>query len=106
MKLDPKVRMAADQTFMELLAVVRVSVLDAKPPAFAASSQVAKMFFTESQKSVLQDLAQLTASWNASEINLPVAERAIKTLEDMGLLEAREHLVKLRELTGEGSNGL
>jgi hypothetical protein len=98
MKLDPKIRMAADQTFMELLAMVRVQVLDAKPPAFAASSAIAKMFFTESQKSVLQDLAQLTASWNDSEINTLVAERAIKTLEGMELLEARDYLAKLREI--------
>ncbi len=98
MKLDPKIRATYDQTFMELLAVVRVGVLDAKPPAFAASSMVAKMFFQEAQKSVLQDLAQLTASWNNSEIHLPTVEKAMKTLTDMELLEARDRLAKLKEL--------
>ncbi len=99
MKLDPKVRAATDQTFMELLAVVRVAVLDAKPPAMAGSSAIAKMFFTESQKSVLQDLAQLTASWNDSEVNFAVAQKAIKTLEGMELLEARDRIAQLLTLT-------
>lgn len=98
MKLEPSIRATFDQTFMELLAVVRVSVLDAKPPPEAVKSQIAKMFFVESQKSVLQDLAQLTASWNNSEVNLTVAEKAMQTLQGMGLLEARDRLAKLREL--------
>jgi hypothetical protein len=83
---------------MELLAAVRVEVLDAKPPTFAAQSQVAAMFFKESQKSVLQDLAQLTASWGRSVVDISVIERAMKTLEDMGLETARERLGKLKEL--------
>lgn len=83
---------------MELLAAVRVEVLDAKPPAFATQSQVAAMFFKESQKSVLQDLAQLTASWGRSQVDIPVIERAIKTLEGMGLETACERLGKLKEL--------
>ncbi len=99
MKLEPQIRATFDQTFMELLAFVRVSVLDAKPPALVASSAIAKMFFTESQKSVLQDLAELTASWNNSEINLPVVERAMKTLEGMELHDAKEKLARLLEFT-------
>lgn len=85
---------------MELLATVRVEVLDAKPPAFAANSQVGMMFFKESQKSVLQDLAQLTASWGQSRVELGVVERAMKTLQDMGLETARERLSRLTELEG------
>jgi hypothetical protein len=96
--VDPAVRQRFDQTFMELLAAVRVEVLDAKPPAFAAQSQVAAMFFKESQKSVLQDLAQLTASWGQSRVEIPVIERAMKTLGDMGLETAQERLGKLKEL--------
>lgn len=83
---------------MELLAAVRVEVLDAKAPAFAASSQVAAMFFKESQKSVLQDLAQLTAAWGQSRVDFGVIDRAMKTLQGMGLETARERLGKLREL--------
>ncbi len=98
MNVNPTVRQRFDQTFMELLAAVRVDVLDAKPPAFAATSQVAAMFFKESQKSVLQDLAQLTASWGQSQVELPVVERAMKTLADMGLETARDRLGKLTEL--------
>jgi hypothetical protein len=96
----PHVRQAFDQTFMELLAAVRVEVLDAKPPAMAASSQVAQMFFKESQKSVLQELAVLTAAWNQSQVDLDSAARAMKTLEGMGLMAARDRLAKLRELEG------
>ncbi len=100
MKVSPQVRQTFDQTFMELLAAVRVEVLDAKPPLMAASSQVAEMFFKESQKSALQDLATLTASWNDAEVNLPVVEHAIKTLEGMELTSARDRLAKLKELEG------
>jgi hypothetical protein len=98
MTLDPEIRKRFDQTFMQLLAAVRVEVLEAKPPVFAASSEVAKMFFKESQKSVLQDLAHLTAAWNSSEIDLNAVTRAFKTLEDMGLETAKERISKLREL--------
>jgi hypothetical protein len=98
MKVSPQVRQTFDQTFMELLAAVRVEVLDAKPPAMAASSQIAQMFFKESQKSALQDLAVLTASWNDAEINLPVVERTMKTLDGLGLTAARDRLAKLKEL--------
>jgi hypothetical protein len=98
MQIDPVVRQRFDQTFMELLAAVRVDVLDARPPAMIASSSVGLMFFKESQKSVLQDLAQLTAAWNASEVDLGVVDRALKTLSDMGLDKACERLGKLREL--------
>jgi hypothetical protein len=97
-KFDPALRSRFDQVFMELLASVRVEVLDAKPPAMAASSQVAMMFFKESQKSVLQNLADLTASWNSSEINFEVADRAAKILEDMGLEAAQKRLLGLKEL--------
>ena len=83
---------------MELLADVRVEVLDAKPPAMAASSQVAMMFFKESQKSVLQELAVLTAGWNASQIDLESVNRATRTLEGLGLNTARDRLMKLTEL--------
>ena len=83
---------------MELLAAVRVEVLDAKPPAMAASSQVAMMFFKESQKSVLQELAVLTAGWNASQIDLESVTRATRTLEGLGLNGARDRLLKLTEL--------
>jgi hypothetical protein len=100
MKVSPQVRQTFDQTFMELLAAVRVEVLDAKAPALAASSQVAQMFFKESQKSALQDLAVLTASWNEAEVNLPVVERVMKTLDGMGLSTARDRLAKLKELEG------
>jgi hypothetical protein len=101
-KFDPALRSRFDQVFMELLASVRVEVLDAKPPAMAASSQVAMMFFKESQKSVLQNLAELTASWNASEINFEVADRAASTLADMGLEAAQQRLLGLKELQIEG----
>ena len=100
MNVDPKIRERFDQTFMELLAAVRAEVLDAKPPALAASSPVAAMFFKEAQKSVLQDLAQLTAGWNASRVELAVVERAARTLADMGLTGARDRLAKLRDLGG------
>jgi hypothetical protein len=80
------------------LAAVRVEVLDAKPPALAASSQVAMMFFKESQKSVLQELAVLTAGWNASSIDIESVNRATRTLEGMGLNAARDRLMKLMEL--------
>jgi hypothetical protein len=73
-------------------------VLDAKAPALAASSQVAQMFFKESQKSALQDLAVLTASWNEAEVNLPVVERVLKTLEGLGLDTAQARLAKLKDL--------
>ena len=98
MQVPAAVRQTFDQTFMELLAAVRVEVLDAKPPAMAASSQVAMMFFKESQKSVLQELAVLTAGWNASQIDLESVTRATRTLESMGLSAARERLLKLTEL--------
>jgi hypothetical protein len=98
MKFDPALRSRFDQVFMELLASVRVEVLDAKPPAMAASSQVAMMFFKESQKSVLQNLAELTASWNSSEINFEVVDRAASTLADMGLEAAQKRLLGLKEL--------
>lgn len=98
MTVDPEIRKRFDQTFMQLLAAVRVEVLDAKAPAFAASSQVAQMFFKESQKSVLQDLAQLTAAWNGSELDLNAVTKAFKTLEDMGLETAKDRIAKLREL--------
>jgi hypothetical protein len=80
------------QTFMELLAAVRVEVLDAKPPAMAAASQVGMMFFMESQKSVLQELATLTAGWNTSNIDLESVHRAARTLESMGLTNARDRI--------------
>jgi hypothetical protein len=99
MKLEPKLRQAFDQTFMERLALVRVQVLDAKPPAMAQSSQIAKIFFLESQKSVLQNLAEITASWNGSEINTVSIEKAMQTLAGMELFEARDNLAKLLELT-------
>ncbi len=83
---------------MQLLAAVRVEVLDAKPPASAATSQIAQMFFKESQKSVLQELAVLTAAWNTSQVDLESAARAMKTLEGMGLTTARDRLAKLSEL--------
>ena len=83
---------------MELLAAVRVEVLDAKPPAMAASSQVAMMFFKESQKSVLQELAVLTSGWNSSQIDLESVTRATRTLEGLGLNGARDRLLKLTEL--------
>ena len=98
MNIAPHIRARFDQTFMELLAAVRVEVLDAKPPALAAQSPVAAMFFKESQKSVLQDLAQLTASWNQSEVNLDVVDRAVKTLSGMGLEGARDRLAGLKAL--------
>ncbi len=98
MQVPASVRQTFDQTFMELLAAVRVEVLDAKPPAFASSSQVAMMFFKESQKSVLQELAVLTAGWNASSIDLESVSRATRTLEGMGLNSARDRLMKLTEL--------
>ena len=98
MQVPASVRQTFDQTFMELLAAVRVEVLDAKPPAMAASSQVAMMFFKESQKSVLQELAVLTAGWNASQIDLESVTRATRTLEGLGLSAARDRLLKLTEL--------
>ena len=98
MQVPAAVRQTFDQTFMELLAAVRVEVLDAKPPAMAASSQVAMMFFKESQKSVLQELAVLTAGWNASQIDLESVTRATRTLEGLGLNSARDRLLKLTEL--------
>ena len=98
MQVPAAVRQTFDQTFMELLAAVRVEVLDAKPPAMAASSQVAMMFFKESQKSVLQELAVLTAGWNASQIDLESVTRATRTLEGLGLNAARDRLMKLTEL--------
>jgi hypothetical protein len=98
MTVDPDIRKRFDQTFMQLLAAVRVEVLEAQPPAFAATSEVAKMFFKESQKSVLQDLAQLTAAWNSSELDSNAVTRAFKTLEDMGLETAKDRIAKLREL--------
>ena len=98
MQVPASVRQTFDQTFMELLAAVRVEVLDAKPPAMAASSQVAMMFFKESQKSVLQELAVLTAGWNASQIDLESVNRATRTLEGLGLNTARDRLMKLTEL--------
>lgn len=98
MQVPASVRQTFDQTFMELLAAVRVEVLDAKPPAMAASSQVAMMFFKESQKSVLQELAVLTAGWNASIIDLESVNRATRTLEGLGLNSARDRLTKLTEL--------
>ena len=98
MQVPAAVRQTFDQTFMELLAAVRVEVLDAKPPAMAASSQVAMMFFKESQKSVLQELAVLTAGWNASQIDLESVTRATRTLEGLGLSAARDRLLKLTEL--------
>jgi hypothetical protein len=101
MQVSPAVRQTFDQTFMELLAAVRVEVLDAKPPAMAASSQVAMMFFKESQKSVLQELAVLTAAWNESKVDLDSVARATKTLEGMGLTSARDRLQKLTELEGQ-----
>jgi hypothetical protein len=99
MKLEPKLRQTFDQTFMERLALVRVQVLDAKPPAMAQTSQIAKMFFLESQKSVLQNLAEITASWNGSEINTVSIEKAMQILSGMELHEARDNLGKLLELT-------
>ena len=98
MQVPAAVRQTFDQTFMELLAAVRVEVLDAKPPAMAASSAVAMMFFKESQKSVLQELAVLTAGWNASSIDLDSVNRATRTLEGLGLNAARDRLMKLTEL--------
>ena len=98
MQVPASVRQTFDQTFMELLAAVRVEVLDAKPPAMAASSAVAMMFFKESQKSVLQELAVLTAGWNASTIDLESVNRATRTLEGLGLNGARDRLMKLTEL--------
>ena len=98
MQVPASVRQTFDQTFMELLAAVRVEVLDAKPPAMAASSAVAMMFFKESQKSVLQELAVLTAGWNASSIDLDSVNRATRTLEGLGLSNARDRLMKLTEL--------
>lgn len=50
MKLEPKLRETFDQTFMERLALVRVQVLDAKPPELAQKSQIAKMFFWKAKK--------------------------------------------------------
>jgi hypothetical protein len=100
MNVAPNVRQAFDQTFLELLAAVRVEVLDAKPPGMAAQSQVAQMFFKEAQKSVLQELAVLTAAWNASQVDLESVARATRTLEGMGLLTARDRLAKLRDLEG------
>ncbi|MFN3265465.1 MAG: hypothetical protein ACK41E_01370 [Deinococcales bacterium] len=98
MKLESKLRETFDQTFMERLALVRVQVLDAKPPQIAQKSQIAKMFFLESQKSVLQNLAEITASWNSSEVNSSQIQKAMQTLQDMELLEARDHLGVLLEL--------
>ncbi len=98
MQVPASVRQTFDQTFMELLAAVRVEVLDAKPPAMAASSQVAMMFFKESQKSVLQELAVLTAGWNAAQIDLESVNRATRTLEGLGLNAAKDRLMKLTEL--------
>jgi hypothetical protein len=63
---------------------------------------VAMMFFQESQKSVLQNLAELTASWNSSEINFEVADRAAGTLADMGLAAAQKRLLGLKELQIDG----
>jgi hypothetical protein len=99
MKLEPSLRQAFDQTFMERLALVRVQVLEAKPPAMAEKSQIAKMFFLESQKSVLQNLAEITASWNNAEINTASIQKAMQTLQGMELLEAKDNLGMLLELT-------
>jgi hypothetical protein len=99
MKLEPSLRQTFDQIYMERLALVRVQVLDAKPPAMAQKSQIAQMFFLESQKSVLQNLAEITASWNASEINTSSIQKAMQTLAGMELLEARDNLAKLLEIT-------
>jgi hypothetical protein len=98
MNVPANVRQTFDQTFMELLAAVRVEVLDAKPPAMASASQVGMMFFKESQKSVLQELAVLTAGWNASNIDLESVNRAARTLEGMGLTSAKDRILKLTEL--------
>lgn len=100
MRVSPRVREAFDQTFMELLAAVRVEVLDAKPPAMAAGSPVAAMFFKESQQSVLRELAELTAAWNRSEVDDRAVERALRTLAGLGLTSAHDRLAKLRELEG------
>ena len=98
MKVDPKVRETYDQTFMELLAAVRVEVLDAKAPPMAASSPVAAMFFKESQQSVLRELAELTAAWNRAEVDLAAVDRAARTLEGMNLDAARARLLGLKDL--------
>jgi hypothetical protein len=102
MRVDSRVREAYDQTFMQLLAAVRVEVLDARPPAMAASSPVAAMFFRESQQSVLRELAELTAAWNRSEVDMAAVDRAARTLEGLGLPGARDRLNGLRELQGAG----
>jgi hypothetical protein len=102
MEVSPAVRQTFDQTFMELLAAVRVEVLDAKPPAMAQNSQVAMMFFKESQKSVLQELAVLTAAWNDAKVDLESVDRATRTLEGMGLSGAKKRLQKLHELEAQG----
>lgn len=102
MKVSPHVRETYDQTFMELLAAVRVEVLDAKPPAMAASSPVAAMFFKEAQQSVLKELAVLTAGWNDSAVDTEAVDRATRTLADMGLETARERLARLKELEAGG----
>jgi hypothetical protein len=80
------------------LAVVRAEVLAATPPAQAASSPVALMFFKEGQQSVLRELAELTAAWNASQLHLGAAHRACHTLADMGLTTAHDRMGKLLEL--------
>lgn len=98
MRVSPRVREAFDQTFMELLAAVRAEVLEASPPAMAASSPVAAMFFKESQQSVLRELAELTAAWNRSEVDEPAVERAVRTLDGLGLETARDRLARLRKL--------
>jgi hypothetical protein len=94
----PEVRQRFDQTFMELLAAVRVEVLEAKAPAMAATSQVAAMFFKESQQSVLRELAELVAAWNSGQINVVSVQKALVVLEDMGLTVAHERLKKLLEI--------
>ena len=103
MRVSPRVREAFDQTFMELLAAVRVEVLDASPPPMAASSPVAAMFFKESKQSVLRELSELTAAWNRSEVDEQAVERAVRTLDGLGLATARDRLAGLRELEVDGS---
>ncbi len=99
MKIAANIRERYDQTFMELVAFVRVQVLEAKPPTNMATSPIAQMFFQESQKSVLQDLAQLVAGWNDSQVDHTTIDRAASTLKENGLNDASVRLNQLKEIT-------
>ena len=101
MRVSEKLRQAYDQEFMTLLATVRADILAAKAPPFAAGSPVAAMFFQESQKSGLQNLAELTAAWNEATLDEAAVDRCLRTLEDLGLDDARRHMTRLKELRGE-----